>query len=148
MVLNFLSHFLTFLHHLDIILCQNYICLTFKPNVMMSALIERAQMSCCMTKPTQWPVCPAKTQISLGILPVWSESSLRALWVAKDQRFLHVDSEDWSDLADADLGTGHFVGFVMLRVKYQFLGCRSRKDTIKHYYKALEIYKKLFCHSR
>ena len=39
-------------------------------------------------------VRPAKTQISLGIRPVWSESSLCAQWVAKDPRFLHVDSED------------------------------------------------------
>ena len=39
-------------------------------------------------------VCPAKTQISLGIRPVWSESSLCAQWVAKDPRFLHADSED------------------------------------------------------
>ena len=31
---------------------------------------------------------PAKTQISLGIRPVWSESSLCAQWVAKDPRFL------------------------------------------------------------
>ena len=37
---------------------------------------------------------PAKTQISLGIRPVWSESSLCAKWVAKDPRFLHADSED------------------------------------------------------
>ena len=29
-------------------------------------------------------VRPAKTQISLGIRPVWSESSLCAQWVAKD----------------------------------------------------------------
>ena len=29
-----------------------------------------------LTKPTKWPVRPAKTQISLGIRPVWSESSL------------------------------------------------------------------------
>ena len=29
-----------------------------------------------MTKPTKWHVRPAKTQISLGIRPVWSESSL------------------------------------------------------------------------
>ena len=36
----------------------------------------------------------AKTQISLGIRPVWSESSLCAQWVAKDPRFLHPDSED------------------------------------------------------
>ena len=39
-------------------------------------------------------VRPAKTQISLGISPVWSESSLCAQWVAKDPSFLHVDSED------------------------------------------------------
>ena len=31
-----------------------------------------------MTKPTKWSVRPAKTQISLGIRPVWSESSLSA----------------------------------------------------------------------
>ena len=39
-------------------------------------------MSRLMTKPTKWHVRPAKTQISLGIHPVWSESSLCAWWVA------------------------------------------------------------------
>ena len=39
-------------------------------------------------------VRPAKTQISLGIRSVWSESSLSAQCVAKDPRFLHADSED------------------------------------------------------
>ena len=39
-------------------------------------------------------VHPVKTQISLGIRPVWSESSLCAQWVAKSQSFLHADSED------------------------------------------------------
>ena len=39
-------------------------------------------------------VRPAKTQISLGIRPVWSESSLCAQWVAKVPMFLHADSED------------------------------------------------------
>ena len=40
-----------------------------------------------MTKPTRWHVRPAKTQISLGIRPVWSESSMsawrkpRLIWV-------------------------------------------------------------------
>ena len=53
-----------------------------------------AIISSAMTKPTKWPVCPAKTQISLGIRLVWSESSLCAEWVAKDPRFLHADSED------------------------------------------------------
>ena len=37
---------------------------------------------------------PAKTQISLGIRPVWSESSHCAHWVAKDPGFLHADKED------------------------------------------------------
>ena len=46
-------------------------------------------------------VRPAKTPISLGIRPVWSESSLCAQWVAKGHIFLHADSEDWSDWADA-----------------------------------------------
>ena len=48
---------------------------------------------------------PAKTQISLGICPVWSESSLCAQWVAKDPSFLDADSKDWLDWADgqADL---------------------------------------------
>ena len=34
------------------------------------------------------------TQISLGIRPVWSESSLCAQWVVKGPRFLHADSEN------------------------------------------------------
>ena len=35
-------------------------------------------LSRLVTKPTKWSVRPAKTQISLGIRPVWSESSLPA----------------------------------------------------------------------
>ena len=47
-------------------------------------------------------VCaPAKTQISMGIRQVWSESSLCAQWVAKDPSFLHADSEDSTPTADA-----------------------------------------------
>ena len=52
-------------------------------------------------KTNKLAVRPAQTQISLGIRPVWSESSLCAQWVAKDPSFLHADSEDWSDWADA-----------------------------------------------
>ena len=36
----------------------------------------------------------AKTQISLGIRPVGSESSLCTQWVAKDPSFLQADRED------------------------------------------------------
>ena len=48
-------------------------------------------------KPTKWHLRPAKTQISLGIRPLWSESLLCAQWVAKDSCFRYADSED-SDL--------------------------------------------------
>ena len=40
--------------------------------------IVRIYMSWSMTKPIKWSVQPVKTQISLGIHPVWSESSLSA----------------------------------------------------------------------
>ena len=53
------------------------------------------------TKPTNWPMRPAKTQISLGIHQVWSVSSLCALWSTKGPMLLHADSEHWSDWADA-----------------------------------------------
>ena len=39
-------------------------------------------------------VRPPKTQISLGIRPVWSESSLCVYWVARDPSFLHANSEN------------------------------------------------------
>ena len=71
---------------------------------------------------TKWPLCPAKTQMSLGIRPVWSEYSLCAQWVAYDPSLLPADG------ADSDQNgrmprkiwvfagcTGHFVGFVMPR---------------------------------
>ena len=45
-------------------------------------------------KTNKMTASPAKTQISLGICPVWSESSLCTQLVAKDPSFLHADSED------------------------------------------------------
>ena len=51
-----------------------------------------------MTKPTKW-VCAQRRQISLGIRPVWSESSLSA-W-----RKLGSLATHWAHT--------HFVGFVM-----------------------------------
>ena len=63
---------------------------------------------------------PAKTQISLGIRPVWSESSLSA-WRNLGSLATHwAHSEDWSVWADAQVDLSlrwahtHFVGFVML----------------------------------
>ena len=71
-----------------------------------------------MTKPTKWHVCPVKTQISLGICQVWSESSLSA-WRKLGSLATHwANSEvsDWADVqADLSLYWVHscFVGFVM-----------------------------------
>ena len=76
-----------------------------------------------MTKPTKWHVRPAKTQISLGIRPVWAESSLSA-W-----RKIGSLAINWAHSEDSDqtgrmprliwvfVGrTCHFVGFVMRRL--------------------------------
>ena len=69
-------------------------------------------------------VRPAKTQISLGIRPVWSVFAC-VLWVAKEPSFLHADSEDWSDWANAQADRSlrwahtHFAGFVMSRLTYR-----------------------------
>ena len=52
-------------------------------------------------------VRPAKNRISMGIHPVWSESSLCAQWVSKDPRFFHAKTQ-----------LSHFVGFLMSRLIY------------------------------
>ena len=82
-------------------------------------------MSRHTTKQTNWHVRPAKTQISLGIRPVWSESSLSA-W-----RKLGSLATHWAHSEDSDQ-TGRmprlilifagqtvtFVGFVISRLKW------------------------------
>ena len=50
-----------------------------------------------MAEPTKWPVRQAKTQISLGIHPVWSESSLSAWRNIGPLTTFWAHSEDWSD---------------------------------------------------
>ena len=44
-----------------------------------------------------------KTQISLGIHPVWSEYLLCAQMLAKNPSFLHADSEDYVQTEDGRL---------------------------------------------
>ena len=78
------------------------------------------KMSQLMINPTKWHVRPAKTQISLGICPVWSESSPSA-W-----RKLGSLATHWAQSKDSDQTgrmprliwvfagrTCHFVGFVV-----------------------------------
>ena len=61
-------------------------------------------------KTSKWHVRPAKTQISLGIRPVWSESSLSA-WRKLGSLVIHLSARQrlWSDWA--------VVGFVKMRLK-------------------------------
>ena len=66
-------------------------------------------MSWLMTKPTKWPVHPAKPQISLGIRPVWSESSLCSQWVAKSQAFFMQTAKTDQTRLIFDGRTYHFV---------------------------------------
>ena len=70
-------------------------------------------------KTNKW-LCAQQRQISLDIHPDWSESSLCALWVAKDPSFLHADSEDTDQTGRMPrliwILAGricHFVGLVM-----------------------------------
>ena len=77
-------------------------------------------LSCLMRKPTKWVLHTTKTQISLGIHPVWSKSSL-STWRKLESLAIH-----WAYSEDSDQTgrmprlicvfagrTCHFVGFVM-----------------------------------
>ena len=79
---------------------------------------EQNKVNHDMTKPTKWHVRPSKTQICLGIHPVWSEFSL-STW--RKLGSLTTYWAHWAD-AQADLrlrwAHSHFVGFVMSRLKF------------------------------
>ena len=59
-------------------LCRTVITLNRKKSMRHNSFEGILNMSRLMIKPTKWHVRPAKTQISLGICPAWSESSLSA----------------------------------------------------------------------
>ena len=60
------------------------------------SILHLKDLSRLVTKPTKWHVHPAKTQISKGIRPVWSESSLCA-W-----RKLRSLATQWAHSEDSD----------------------------------------------
>ena len=83
---------------------------------------NRSHLNRLMTKPTKWPVRPAKIQISLDICPGWSEASLS--WKKPGSLATNWAYSKYSDqtgriprLIWVFAGrTGHFVGFVMLQL--------------------------------
>ena len=81
-----------------------------------TAITINIHLSRLMTKPAKWHVRPAKTQISLGIRPVWSESSLSAFFMrtAKTGRMPRLI---WVFAGR----TCHFVGFVMRQLMFTIL---------------------------
>ena len=85
-------------------------------------------MSHCTTKPTESPFRPAKTRISLGIHPVWSEFSLSAWrkFVSFSTDKVHSEDSDQTGqmprLSWVFAGcTGHCVGFIMCRLNYDII---------------------------
>ena len=81
------------------------------------------------TKPTKWPIRPAKTQISLGICTVWSDSSLFAWKNLMSSATPWAHSNDLTGrtprLIRAFAGhTCHFVGFVVRRISYCLTRCK------------------------
>ena len=95
--------------------------ISFLPFLVLQS--SQQYLSHVKTKPTKWHARPAKTQIGLGMCPVWSESSLSA-W-----RKLGSLATHWAHSEDSDQtgwmprliwvisgGTCHFVCFVMTRL--------------------------------
>ena len=109
------------------------------------------KMSRSTTKPTKWPVHQAKTQISLGIRPVWSGSSLSA-W-----RNIGSLATHWAHTEDSHQTgrmprliwvvagrTCHPVVFVTRRLKYTKVIIHSYNDSNMCYLLAGRPY----CHLR
>ena len=108
--------------------CDQKIQRIYKPQIIMHAALKNVYLSWYKSEPphdktNEMDVRPAKTQISLGILPVWSESSL-STW-----RNLGFLAAHWVHSEDSDQAgwmsrliwvfagrTGQFVGFVMMRL--------------------------------
>ena len=67
-------------------------------------------------------VHPVKTQISLGISPVWSESLLCSQWVVKDPSFLPVDSEGSDQTGGMPMLIWVFAGHTLILL---VLSCRG-----------------------
>ena len=73
---------------------------------------------------------PAKIEIRLRIRAVWSESSLGALRIANDAKFLHADNEDSDQTAQMRRLIWDFVG--RARQKVRWLTLRFEYATEKH----------------
>ena len=90
-------------------------------------------------KTNKMSVRPAKTQISLGVLPVWSESSLCTQWVAKAQCFFKRTAKTLirlgacSGWSESSLGAHSLCWFCNVAAHTMFVcGVRSNKEYQKN----------------
>ena len=95
--------------------------LTLKKNQISLTSGHLENMSRSTTKPNKWPLRPGKTQISLGIRPVWSESSLFT-WRNTESLAQSEDSDQTGMMMPGLIKVyarprGHFVVFVVLWLK-------------------------------
>ena len=107
-------------------------------NVLAVLFLKCKHMSRLMTKPTKWHVCPAKTQISLGICPGVFAVRMKKAWVLSYP--LSAQRRLWSDWVDAQADPSlcwahsHFVGFVM-----RWLNC-LQQEAVGNLRKAQSMY--------
>ena len=88
-----------------------------------------------MTKLTEWFVRPAKTQTSLGIRPVWSESSLSAWWKLGSSATHLAHSEDSNQTGRMPRLIWVFAGRTLIlscRGSYSLLTFSSLRLTCSH----------------
>ena len=79
----------------------------------------------CITKPTKWPLCPAKTQITLCIRPGRLECLLCVQWVAKDKPVFGCSG--WSESS-----LGRHVILLVISCGGSFSFVNAFKDLVWH----------------
>ena len=101
--------------------CQSYVSCTSWDSETSNSQIK--QLMWFMTKPTKWPVRPAKTQISLGIRPVWSVFAvcMKKHWALNYTCTYWVYSEDWAHKSFCWFShvVAHYLAFYENKKDYQ-----------------------------
>ena len=87
----------------------------------MTVSVGSYKLSRPMTKPTKWPVCPAKTQFSLGFC---IEEALGQSLPIKRTAMTLIRLGECPGWSESSLDTHHFVGFVMQRLQYVSYLCK------------------------
>ena len=135
-------------------------CLSHPRIKLLSQTVHHCYMSRLMAKPTTLHVRPKNTQISLGIRPVWSESSLstrRKLGSLASSYPLNAHRRLWSDWADSqtdlslhwahrhfvDSWGGSYIDVQELLLQHMFLCCNC---IYKHFVETKNIVFRFFEH--